>query len=169
MIDFMALVVTEHEKTMKASKEENSIVEPAFTKPRIRSICAFSQDCRFLVRSDHANLRLLHAESDKKIIQWVITFQSNDFDIQHIAGKDNEVADGCSPDVNENGKRDNERAFTENERGEWGSSDPIGLINLLEGIDFAESPCVISKVFIAFHSKLIEILMELFAMTVTYW
>jgi len=124
------------------------------------------RDCRFLVTSDHANLTLLHAESDKKIIRWMITFQSNDFDIQHIAGKDNEVADGCSPDVNENGKRDHERAFTENERGEWGSLDPIGLINLLEGIDFAESPCVISKVFIAFQSNHIEVLMELFAMTV---
>ena len=48
------------------------------------------------VRSDHANLRLLHAESDKNVIRWMLTLQSYDFDIEHIAGKDNEVADGFS-------------------------------------------------------------------------
>ena len=54
---------------------------------------------------------------------------------QDIAGKDNEVADGFSRlcnDVNEDGKCGSKRDFTDIERGEWDSSDPIDLINLLE-------------------------------------
>jgi hypothetical protein len=130
------------------------------------------RDRKFLVRSDHANLRLLHAESDKKVIRWMITLQSYDFDIEHIAGKDNEVADGFSrlcQDVNDDGKRGCKRDFTENERGEWNSSDPIGLINLLEVMNFTESPCVIPKAFIALQSNYFEVHMELFAMTVTQY
>ena len=54
---------------------------------------------------------------------------------QDIAGKDNEVADGfnrlCN-DVSEDGTSGRERDFTDIERGEWDSSDPIDLINLLE-------------------------------------
>ncbi len=99
----------------------------------------------------------------------MITLQSYDFDIEHIAGKDNEVADGFSrlcPDVNENGKRGSKRDFTDNERGEGNSPDPIGLINLLEVMNFTESPCVIPKVFIALQSNHFEVHMELFAMTV---
>ena len=42
----------------------------------------------------------------------------------------------------------------------------IGLINLLEVMDFAESPCVIPKVLIALQSNHFEVRMELFAMTV---
>ncbi len=95
------------------------------------------RDRKFLVRSDHAN-----------VIRWMLTLQSYDFDIEHIAGKDNEVADGFSilcNDVNEGGKRGSKRDFTDNERGEWDSSDPIGLINLLEVMYFTESPCMIPK------------------------
>ena len=54
------------------------------------------RDRRFLVRTDHANLKLLHAESDPKVIRWMLTLQSYDFDIEHIAGRDNIVADGFS-------------------------------------------------------------------------
>ena len=61
------------------------------------------------------------------------------------------------------------RDFTENERGEWNSSDPIGLINLLEVMNFTESPCVIPKAFIALQSNYFEVHMELFAMTVTQY
>ncbi len=99
----------------------------------------------------------------------MLTLQSYDFDIEHIAGKDNEVADGFSRlcnDVNENGKRGSKRAFTDSKRGEENSSDPIGLINLLEVLNFTESPCVIPKVFIALQSNHFEVHMELFAMTV---
>ncbi len=91
------------------------------------------------------------------------------FDIEHIAGKDNEVSDGFSRlcnDVNEGGKRGSKRNFTDHERGEGNSSDPIGLINLLEVMNFTESPCVIPKVSIALQSNHFEMLMELFAMTV---
>jgi hypothetical protein len=99
----------------------------------------------------------------------MLTLQSYDFDIEHIAGKDNEVADGFSRlcnDVNEGGKRGSKRDFTDNEMGEGNSSDPIGLINLLEVMNFTESPCVIPKVFIALQSNHFEVHMELFAMTV---
>ena len=54
------------------------------------------QDRRFLVRTDHANLKLLHAESNDKVLRWMITLQSYDFEIEHIKGKDNHVADGFS-------------------------------------------------------------------------
>ena len=53
----------------------------------------------------------------------MLTLQSYDFDIKHIAGKDNEVADGfnrlCN-DVSEDGKSGRERDFTDIEREEGG-------------------------------------------------
>ena len=67
------------------------------------------RDRRFLVRTDHANLRLLHEESNAKVLRWMLTLQSYDFDIEHIAGKNNTVAEGfsrlCSDERTETSKK----------------------------------------------------------------
>ena len=43
------------------------------------------RDRKFLVRTDHANLKLLHAKSDPKVIRWMLALQSFNFDIEHIS------------------------------------------------------------------------------------
>ena len=43
-------------------------------------------DRRFNIRTDHANLKLLHAESNDKVLRWMITLQTYDFEIEHIKG-----------------------------------------------------------------------------------
>ena len=69
----------------------------------------FLRDRRFLVRTDHANLRLLHEESNAKVLRWMLTLQSYDFGIEHIAGRNNTISDGfsrlCSDDRTESSKK----------------------------------------------------------------
>jgi len=126
------------------------------------------RDRRFLVRTDHANLRLLHEESNAKVIRWMLTLQSYDFDIEHIAGRNNTIADGfsrlCSDDRTETSKRIRETLegdtemdngtsengnqhlsvfnsdSTENEEDE--NPEIEGLVNLLDVLDITNSPTV---------------------------
>ena len=50
----------------------------------------------FTVHTDHANLRYLHEGSSAKVRRWWLTMQEYKFDLVHIAGKDNVVADRFS-------------------------------------------------------------------------
>jgi hypothetical protein len=54
------------------------------------------RDRHFFLRTDHDNLTRLKAESDVKVVRWMLAIQDFDFEIKHIAGKDNEVADALS-------------------------------------------------------------------------
>ena len=60
----------------------------------------YLQDIRFTLQTDHANLTFINANSKGKVQRWKLELQDYDFDIQHIAGVDNEVADffsrGCA-------------------------------------------------------------------------
>jgi hypothetical protein len=59
----------------------------------------YLQDTRFTLQTDHANLTFINANSKGKVQRWKLELQDYDFDIQHIPGVDNEVADffsrGC--------------------------------------------------------------------------
>jgi transposase InsO family protein len=51
---------------------------------------------RFLLQTDHANLTYINLSGSAKVIRWKLAIQEFDFDIQHIKGTDNVVADALS-------------------------------------------------------------------------
>ena len=51
---------------------------------------------RFIIQTDHNNLRWIEASLVPKIIRWTVYLQPFDFMIKHIAGKRNVVADALS-------------------------------------------------------------------------
>jgi molybdopterin-biosynthesis enzyme MoeA-like protein len=54
------------------------------------------RDVHFTLRTDHANLTFMNTSPKHKVKRWKIYAQTFDFDIEHIPGKDNIVADGFS-------------------------------------------------------------------------
>ena len=54
----------------------------------------------FLVRTDHKNLIYILGSNIPKIIRWRLRLSEFDFAIEHIAGRDNQVADGLSRILN---------------------------------------------------------------------
>jgi hypothetical protein len=111
------------------------------------------RDRKFTVRTDHANLRLLHAESDDKVIRWMITLQCYDFEIEHIKGTDNTVADGlsrmCPDDSLIVRKRDRQSHSIKAEGREMETNEEESVdVLVFESIDFVDS-LSISKILIA--------------------
>ena len=53
-------------------------------------------DRKFKLMTDHANLLYLKDSSDPKVLRWMVSIQEYDFDVQHIKGVDNKVADAFS-------------------------------------------------------------------------
>ena len=53
-------------------------------------------DRPFVLQTDCRNLSFLDKESDSKVLRWLTTFQEYEFEVQHVAGKDNFVADSFS-------------------------------------------------------------------------
>ncbi|CAM4626675.1 unnamed protein product [Caretta caretta] len=53
---------------------------------------------RFHLQTDHAALKWLHTvkETNKKLLRWSLALQDFDFDVQHISGASNKVADALS-------------------------------------------------------------------------
>ena len=51
---------------------------------------------QFTIRTDHANLVLMNISQAKKVIRWKMELMEYDFEIEHIAGVDNIVADVIS-------------------------------------------------------------------------
>ena len=62
-------------------------------------------DRKFTLMTDHANLMYLKSTSDPKVLRWMVSIQEYDFEVEHIKGVDNKVADafsslcGLRPDV----------------------------------------------------------------------
>jgi transposase InsO family protein len=54
------------------------------------------RDNHFLLRTDHKNLTYLNVESSPKVKRWKIALQDFNFKIEHVAGKDNPIADAFS-------------------------------------------------------------------------
>ena len=50
----------------------------------------------FTIRTDHANLVLMNLSQAKKVVRWKMELMEYDFDIEHIAGEQNIVADAIS-------------------------------------------------------------------------
>ncbi len=50
-------------------------------------------DRKFKLMTDLANLIYLKDSSDPKVLRWMVSIQEYDFDVQHIKGVDNKIAD----------------------------------------------------------------------------
>ena len=59
---------------------------------------------KFLLRTDHHNLIEMNVSKAPKVMRWKMELLEYDFDIEHIAGEDNIVADGLSRFVTDLGK-----------------------------------------------------------------
>ena len=53
-------------------------------------------DRKFTLMTDHANLMFLKGSSDPKVLRWMVSIQEMDFDVMHIKGTDNKIADAFS-------------------------------------------------------------------------
>lgn len=54
------------------------------------------RDNKFLLRTDHMNLTYINLGASQKVQRWKLALQEFDFDIEHVAGKLNVVADAFS-------------------------------------------------------------------------
>jgi hypothetical protein len=54
------------------------------------------RDCHFTLLTDHQNLIYIDSETSQKVKRWKLSIQCYDFDIHHIAGRLNVIADGFS-------------------------------------------------------------------------
>ena len=62
----------------------------------VRKLSYYLRGKRFELETDHANLIWMEKSEVPKIIRWRIYLQSYDFELRHIRGKDNGVADALS-------------------------------------------------------------------------
>jgi len=54
------------------------------------------RDVHFVLRTDHKNLTYINFGNSAKIMRWKLMIQEYDFDIEHVAGEENVVADAFS-------------------------------------------------------------------------
>jgi hypothetical protein len=54
------------------------------------------RDIHFTLLTDHKNLIYIDSETSQKVKRWKLAIQQYDFDIQHIPGRLNQIADGFS-------------------------------------------------------------------------
>jgi hypothetical protein len=54
------------------------------------------RDRKFTLRTDHDNLTMLKVDSNVKVQRWMLALQAFDYEVEHIKGINNVVADGLS-------------------------------------------------------------------------
>jgi hypothetical protein len=54
------------------------------------------RDRKFTLRTDHDNLTMLKVDSNVKVQRWMLALQAFDYEVEHIKGINNIVADGLS-------------------------------------------------------------------------
>ena len=59
----------------------------------IRKLKPLLRDIHFTLRTDHKNLIYINEHASAKVMRWKLDLMEYDFDIEHIPGVDNEVAD----------------------------------------------------------------------------
>jgi hypothetical protein len=62
----------------------------------IKKLKPLIRDLKFTLRTDHKNLTYINNHASEKVMRWKLELQQYDFDIEHIAGVKNEVADSFS-------------------------------------------------------------------------
>ncbi|CAM5111196.1 unnamed protein product [Natator depressus] len=90
---FLSKKLSERESNWSVSEKECYAIVYALEKLR-----PYVWGWRFHLQTDHAALQWLHTTTgnNKKLIRWSLALQDFDFDIQHISGASNKVADALS-------------------------------------------------------------------------
>ncbi|CAM5110236.1 unnamed protein product [Eretmochelys imbricata] len=90
---FLSKKLSERESNWSVTEKECYAIVYALEKLR-----PYVWGRRFHLQTDHAALKWLHTvkETNKKLLQWSLALQDFDFDIQHISGASNKVADALS-------------------------------------------------------------------------
>lgn len=71
------------------------------------------RDVKFTLRTDHMNLTYLNVESTQKVRRWKLFIQEFNFDVEHIPGEENVVADAFSRlCVRESSENDSSKPFS---------------------------------------------------------
>ncbi len=68
------------------------------------------RDIKFLLRTDHDNLTRIRNSGSEKVIRWKLAIQEYNFDVEHIPGHKNQVADWLSRIIEVNPSSDNNSA-----------------------------------------------------------
>ncbi|CAM4534652.1 unnamed protein product [Lepidochelys kempii] len=90
---FLSKKLSERESNWSVSKKEYYAIVYALEKLR-----PYVWGRHFHLQTDHAALQWLHTATgnNNKLIQWSLALQDFDFDIQHVSGASNKVADALS-------------------------------------------------------------------------
>jgi hypothetical protein len=62
----------------------------------VKKLKPLIRDIKFTLRTDHKNLTYINNHASEKVMRWKLELQEYDFDIEHISGANNHVADGFS-------------------------------------------------------------------------
>ncbi|CAM5077743.1 unnamed protein product [Natator depressus] len=90
---FLSKKLSERESNWSVSEKECWAIVYALEK-----LCPYVWGRRFHLQTDHAAQQWLHTAmgNNKKLIRWSLALQDFDFNIQHISGASNKVADALS-------------------------------------------------------------------------
>ncbi|CAM4532914.1 unnamed protein product [Caretta caretta] len=90
---FLSKKLSERESNWSVTEKECYAIVYALEKLR-----PYVWGRRFNLQTDHAALKWLHTvkETNKKLLRWSLALQDFDFDVQHISGASNKVADALS-------------------------------------------------------------------------
>ncbi|CAM4490435.1 unnamed protein product [Caretta caretta] len=90
---FLSKKLSERESNWSVTEKECYAIVYALEKLR-----PYAWGWRFHLQTDHSALQWFHTATgnNKKLIQWSLALQDFDFDIQHISGTSNKVADALS-------------------------------------------------------------------------
>jgi hypothetical protein len=100
------------QKAMYGPEQPIEFISKSFTRERLRwsvpekeafiiyyalqKLEYLLRDEYFILRTDHKNLTYINSEGSAKVRRWKLAIQEFNFDIEHIAGVDNIVADALS-------------------------------------------------------------------------
>ena len=90
-ISFISKSLNETERKWATIEKEAFAIFYAFQKFE-----HLIRDIHFVLRTDHENLTYINVNPKQKVQRWKLAIQHYDFDIEHIAGKDNIIADAFS-------------------------------------------------------------------------
>jgi len=90
-IAFMSKALSGPEKNWTTIEKECYAIYAALNKFEY-----LLRDIKFTLKTDHANLLYLNVPPSTKVLRWKLAIQEYDFDIEHLPGALNVVADGFS-------------------------------------------------------------------------
>ena len=91
VIEFVSKAFTSQQKKWNTTDQEAFAIFFCITKLQNRL-----RDIKFTLRTDHRNLLFINDASSARVLRWKMALQEYMFNIEHVAGKDNIVADNLS-------------------------------------------------------------------------